>query len=404
MKTLIARQPILNERNQTIAYELLFRGFSDENEAIFEDGNVATNAVLKDLLIDFGVTKLANGKKLFINFTEDLLLDKSPLLLRKDEVVVEILEDIYDSDELIEVIKKLKKSGYVFAMDDFIYNERKIRLLDYADIIKVDFIEFSKEEIIKTAEEMKKRNKKMLAEKVETYEEFEFAKKLGFTMFQGYYFMKPEMLETVSITTIPSTYTRLLAEFNKEEVNFDVLAEIAKDDVSLVYSILSIVNSVAYYSRRKITSLKDGLTRLGLKEGKKIIYFNFLKAMSPVGTPNELLKKSLIRARQAEKLAKEYGMNNKKEKLFLLGMFSLINIILRRDMSDILENLPLDEEITDALVGERNELSDVLALIIINERGKMDKLENYLNEKDISIDKFSEIYFESIQWADTIMD
>lgn len=403
MKTIIARQPILNEKNQTIAYELLFRGFSGENQAKFEDGNIATNAVLKDLLINFGVTKLANGKKLFINFTEDLLLDYSPLLLRKDEVIIEILEDIYDSDELIEVIKKLKKSGYVFALDDFIYDDKKIRLMDFADIVKVDFIEFSKEEIIKTAEEMRKRNKKMLAEKVETYEEFEFAKKLGFTMFQGYYFMKPEMLETATIATIPTTYPRLIEEFNKEEVNFDVLSEIAKDDVSLVYSILSIVNSVAYYSRRKITSIKDGLTRLGLKESKKVIYFNFLKTMAPAGSPDELLKKSLIRGRQAEKLAKEFGINYKKEKLFLLGMFSLINIILRRDMNDILKNLPLDEEITDALIGKRNELSDVLTLIIINERGKIDKLEGYLNEKNISIDKFSEIYFESIQWADIIM-
>ena len=403
MKTVVARQPILNAKHETIAYELLFRKFNDVNLADFSDGNVATNEVLKDLLVNFGIDKLSGGKKVFINFTEKLILEKLPMLLRKDEVVIEILEDIFDAENINEVIDELKNNGYVFAIDDFICDKNKSKLLEQSDIIKVDFIEFSKEEIIKTANIVKKKNKILLAEKIETYEEFEFAKEHGFTMFQGYYFLKPEILETNVMTTISSVYIQLIEELNKEEVSYDKLAEITKNDVSLTFSLLNIVNSVAYYSRNSITSIKNALARLGLKESKKIIYFNFLKTMAPVGTPNELLKKSLIRGKQAESLASKFKMNDKKEKLFLLGVFSLINIILKRDMNMILESLPLDNEIKDALLGKNNSLTNVLELIIINERGKMEKLEKLLQKNDISIDDLSEIYFESIKWADNIM-
>jgi EAL and modified HD-GYP domain-containing signal transduction protein len=400
----VARQPILNAANETIAYEILFRSFSEQNSAVFNNGNVATTEVLKKLLIDFGVEKLSGGKKLFINFTNELILDKLPELLRKDEVVIEILEDIYDSEETIETIKELKESGYTFAIDDFIFDERKTGILKFVDIVKVDFIEFTKEEIIETAKIIKKQNKILLAEKVETYEEFEFAIKHGFTMFQGYYFLRPEILEGNTITTVSSVYLQMIDELNQKEVSFDKLANIAKNDLALSYSILTIVNSVAYYSRNKINSIKGAFARLGLKEGKKIIYFNFLKSMAPIGTPGELLKKSLIRGKQAEKLAVEVGMKDKKDELFLLGMFSLINIILKKDMVSILKKLPLDTEIKDVLLGKKNNFSEIFTIIIFNEKNKMEELEVLLNKNDITIDKFSEIYFESLQWADNIIE
>jgi EAL and modified HD-GYP domain-containing signal transduction protein len=214
LKTIVARQPILNITNQTVAYEILFRSFNGQNSAVFEDGNIATTEVLKDLLINFGVEKLSGGKKLFINFTNKLILEKFPELLRKDEVVIEILEDIYDSEETINAIKELKKSGYTFAIDDFIFDERKTGILEFMDIVKVDFIEFTKEEIIETAKIIKKQNKILLAEKVETYEEFEFAIKHGFTMFQGYYFLRPEILESNIMTTVSSVYLQMIDELN----------------------------------------------------------------------------------------------------------------------------------------------------------------------------------------------
>jgi EAL and modified HD-GYP domain-containing signal transduction protein len=402
LKTIVARQPILNIKNETIAYEILFRSANNENYANFDDGNVATTEVLKNLLINFGVDKLSGGKKVFVNFTSELILEKFPELLKKDEVVIEILEDIYDSKEIIDSIRELKKSGYTFAIDDYILDERKNGILKYMDIVKVDFIEFTKEEIIETARVMRNKNKVLLAEKVETYEEFEFAKEHGFTMFQGYYFLKPEILESSSMTTLSSTYLQLIDELNQGEVSYVRLAEIAKNDVSLTYSLLNIVNSVAFYSRTKITSIKNALARLGLKESKKIIYYNFLRSMTPVGTPGELLVKSLIRAKQAEKLADEVGMHNEKDGLFLLGMFSLINIILKTDMISILKKIPLDEKIEDALLGKNNDFSEILAIIVLNEKNRMEDLEMLLNKKNISIDKFSEIYFDSIQWADSI--
>lgn len=404
MKTLMGRQPILDTKHQTIGYELLFRSFESDAIANFDDGNFATTQVIKNWLINFDIERLTGGKKVFINFTKDLILERMPLLLRKSSVVIEILEDIYDSEDVIEAIIELKNEGYLFAIDDFSYIEGKKRLFELSDIIKVDFLSYSTEEILKTAEMCKKFDKTLLAEKVEDQKTYEFAKEHGFTMFQGYYFLKPEVLETNTITTVPSSYIRLIEELNAEIVDYERLANIAKADTALTYSILKIVNSVAYYSRSRIKSLKDAFTRLGLREGRKIIYFNFLKSMSPMGTPGELIKKSLVRGKQAELLAKHFNLADNSEELFLLGMFSLINIILKNDMKTIVNKLPLDKKIIDALLGKRNDFTNVMDLIIINEKNKLNLLEMYLNNLNLSIDEFSDIYFHSVEWAEVIFD
>lgn len=404
MKKIIARQPILDANNNTIAYELLFRSIGGGNKANVVDGNAATIEVLKGTLIDFGIDKISSHKRVFINFTEDLIKMDAIELLKKDRVVIELLEDIFDSEEIIEKVMEYKRAGYTFALDDFTIVEEKLELLKIIDIVKVDFIEFTKDQIIETVNSVKKYNKILLAEKVETREEFEWAKELGFTMFQGFYFLKPEILEEETITSVPTSYTKLLMELNKEKINFDLVAESIKQDTSLTYSFLNIVNSFAYYSRRKIDSVKDAFIRLGLKEGKRIIYINFLKTMAPNDTPGELIKKSLIRGKMAESLASNFNIYDKREKLFLLGMFSLMSIILKKDMASILTSVPLATEIQDALLGKKNDLSNVMDLIVLNERNKMESVEKILNQYNIDIEEFGEIYFNTIEWSDNIFE
>lgn len=402
MSKIIARQPILDKKNNTISYELLFRSIASPDKANFSDGNTATMSVIKSTLIDFGIKKISNNKKVFINFTKELLLSDAITMLKKDLVVIELLEDIFDSEQVIRKVMDYKSKGYKFAIDDFVNFKKKKQILKLVDIVKVDFYQLSFNQIKDLVNELSSYNKILLAEKVETNKQFEFAKDIGFTMFQGYYFLKPEILKSESLRSIPVAYTKLIQEINKVEIDFDNIVRIIKQDTSLTYSFLKIVNSVAYYSRRKISSVKDAFVRLGLKESKKIIYINFLKIVMPEETPSALIKKSLIRGRMAENLAESFNLKSEKEKLFLIGLFSLISVILKKDMKKLLENIPLEDDIKNGLLGQKNHLTRVLDLIISNENNKMKNVEEILNENNIDIEDFSDIYFETLQWADQL--
>jgi EAL and modified HD-GYP domain-containing signal transduction protein len=405
MKTNIARQAILNEKNETIAYKLLFRGYNDtSNTAVFDNGSQATTEVIKNWLINFGLDQLTNGKRAFINFTEELILEGMPRLLRKDSFIIELESKLKVSEEVIISIAELRSEGYNFALNiEQIQNLSKENI-ELIEIIKFDFLKYSHNQIIKILESFNQSNHILLAEKVETIEDFEFAKTLGFKMFHGFYFAIPTMLETTALSTIPTAYMQLIEALNKDDSDAKELAEITKQDVSLTYSVLNIVNSVAYYSRRRINSLKDAYTRLGMRESKRIIYFNFLKSITPDGTPSELIKKSLIRGKQAELLATSFDLEDKKEKLFLLGLLSLINIILKDDMNKILKRIHLSEEVSEALLGSKNNLSNVLDLIILYERNSEENFIKKLNKNNISLEKFTETYITALQWSDQIFE
>jgi len=405
MKTNIARQAILNEKNETIAYKLLFRGFNDKsNTAVFDNGSQATTEVIKNWLINFGLDQLTNHKRAFINFTEELILDGMPRLLRKDSFIIELESKLEVSEEVIISIAELKSEGYNFALNiEQILNLSKENK-GLIEIIKFDFLKYSRDQITKILKYFNQNDYILLAEKVETIEDFEFAKTLGFEMFQGFYFAMPTVLETTALSTIPTVYLQLIKELNKDTSDAKKLAEITKQDVSLTYSVLNIVNSVAYYSRRRIKSLKDAYTRLGMRESKKIIYYNFLKAMTPDETPGELIKRSLTRGKQAELLATTFHLEDKKEKLFLLGLLSLINIILKDDMSKILKRIHLSEEVCQALLGYKNDLSNILDLIILYERNSEEDFIKKLNQNNIALEKFTETYITAFQWSDQIFE
>lgn len=405
MKTSIARQPIFNEQNDTIAYKLLFRGFdAKKNKAVFDDGSKATTEVIKNWLINFGLDQLTSDKRAFITFTEELLLEKMPRLLRKDSFTIELETNIKLSKKVLKSIAELKSEGYIFAFT--IEQLKKIPKgsRNLVEILKFDFLQYSRDEITELTNTHSMRDYVFLAEKIETIEAFNFAKNLGFKMFQGFYFATPTVLETNALSTIPTVYLQLLQELNKANSNSEKLAEITKQDVSLTYSVLNIVNSIAYYSRRRINSLTDAYTRLGMKESKKIIYYNFLKSITPNDTPSELIKKSLIRGKQAELLSVSFNLDDRKEELFLLGLLSLINIILRDDMSKILKRIHLSQEICEALLGNKNELSDVLDLIILYERNYEDSFLKKINQYDINFEIFTKTYLNAIQWSDRIFN
>jgi EAL and modified HD-GYP domain-containing signal transduction protein len=401
MKTFLARQPMFDRNSNVVSYELLFRS-SNQNQAFVNDDYTATMKVMKDLIVNFGIKEMTNHKRFFINFNADLIMDKAPDLFKSDELVIEILEDTLANTDLLDVLTDYKEQGYVIALDDFEYSDEKIELIKLADIIKLDFMISSYDELREIVKAVTPYGVDLLAEKIETEEDYNLAVELGCSLFQGYYYQKPTVFESSETTTIPSVYYELLDEINNEVVDYNNLGRIIKQDTSLTVSILKLLNSAAYYSRNKVTSVKRALVNLGVKSSKNLIMMNMLKSISSAGSPEEIINISLKRGKEAERFAEYFGMKHRKDELFIYGLLSLIDVIMKRDMKSILHDVPLEDDVIDALLGQENELSKVLELIIAHEKDDILKVQDILIGNNIDIKDFMTIYIESTKWADNI--
>lgn len=401
MKTFLARQPMYDIHGNVVSYELLFRS-GTSNHALIDDGYAATLKVIKDLVVNFGINEMTNGKRFFINFNDELILHKAPDLFLADELVIEILEDTLGQSDLLETLIEYKEKGYTIALDDFVYSDDKKDLVALADIIKLDFMVSDYDELRSIAKAVKPFGVILLAEKIETDEDFALAKELGCSIFQGYYYQKPTVFESTETMTIPSVYYELLEEINNEDVDFRKLASIIKKDTSLTMSILKLLNSAAYYSRHRVKSVKTALVNLGIKGSKNLIMINMIKSIVAAGTPEEVINISLKRGKEAEKFADYFDMHDRKDELFLLGMLSLIDVIMKRPMASLLKDVPLEEDVLSALLGQKNDLSLIMDLIVAHEMDDILKVQDILIENDVDIDTFLTVYIESTKWADKI--
>jgi len=291
----------------------------------------------------------------------------------------------------------------LIALDDFIFDQNLEKLIGVADIIKLDFMLQTHKELAETVDKLKPYNKVLLAEKVESEEDVIFAKSIGCTIFQGYFYQKPKVFEGSDTLTLPSIYLELLEIVNQKEVDFKALADAIKKDSGLTLSFLKLLNSPAYYSQKKIVDVRQALVRLGTSDSRKVIVINMLKSFSSHDSYDEIISMSLRRGKQAEMLAPLLGMTDRKEELFLLGLLSLINIILKRPMASLLTNVPLNTDVIDALLGVENQLSKVMELIILNEIGDIPSVISTLDTRGISAEDFNKTYIEGVKWADTIL-
>jgi c-di-GMP-related signal transduction protein len=398
VEVFVGRQPIFDIHQELFGYELLNRT-GKENVYLQTDGDMATLEVLKNSFLSIGMDKLADGKKCFINFTEKLILNDIPTYFDKEAIAIEILEDIIPSREILQACAKLKQLGYTIVLDDFVLKDENKALLEYANIIKVDIIKSNIQDIGKILRELPHKDVKLLAEKVETREDFTIAKSLGFTLFQGYFFSKPVVINAkdVSSTLINQQHLYLLNKIDDPEPDIDEIAELVENDFSLTYKILRIVNSAAYHMRNKINSIKQAIMVLGLYELRKWV---LLMAISDYKSAkdNETIKLSMCRAKFAESIGKLIQRNISE--YFLLGLFSLLDTILERPMEEILVELPLTPAMQEALLGHKNEFTLVLDLLSSLERGiSITELSSILN---IPEDEIYSQYVEAIGWADSL--
>ncbi len=361
------------------------------------DGETATSSLLSSSFFTVGIEKISGGKKVFINFTERLLTNGTPSMFPADKVVVEVLEDVPATPEIVNSCMQLVESGYSLALDDFVYQKNLIPLVELARIIKVDFRLTPTEEIEQLVRDLSEYGCLLLAEKIETYQEFERALAMGFSYFQGYFFARPEVLKNKDIGSSELTIMRLICEVNRIGFDIDKLEELINQDVSIAYKLLKYLNS-SYFSRMQpLSSIREAIIYLG-ERGSRLFISLIAAGQLAAGKPLELLKTSIIRARFLELIGRE--MKKKSDDFFMLGLFSLLDAMLDNTMEFLLDKLPLTEAVNEALVHQQGELYPFLHLVERYETCQWSCVDDQLAKVGIPSERILEIYLEAVKLAD----
>jgi EAL and modified HD-GYP domain-containing signal transduction protein len=366
------------------------------------DGDKATSKIIADNQLTLGISEVTGNLPAFINFSTDALVHHFPSFLDKKDIVVEILENVTISEELIHACKKLKAKGYTLALDDYDFDSKWDVFLSFIDIIKVDVFEVSIEDIKRFLPRFHNMKIQWLAEKVETLIEFEQLKELGFTLFQGYFFAKPEMLKKVNITGSKQHLIDLMKHSCSTEFDFDAISDIFRKDLGLTYKLLRFINSPGYGPSKEITSLKHALIYIGDNELKKFIALLVFADLNE-GKPQEIFRSSLTRAKFCEKISTIQENKNNPPKAFLTGMLSHIDGVLNQSISDVMKILPIHEDIKAALVQKDNYLAKYLEISMVLEQGDWEQAKITSDSIKLNEEVYLDTYKESIQWSDAML-
>ena len=398
MKVYTARQAIFNRKERVVAYELLYRG-GPENIFPNIDPHKATSKLIIRTHLSQGLSFITDDKPALINFPEESILNGLPLILPPDKVMIEILETVSPSDEVYQMCQTLYLQGYNLVLDDFIYKPEWNRFIKLVKLIKFDIQTTPLDEIKPLIEKLSTLKKlKILAEKVETKEEFLQAKKLGFNFFQGYYFCKPEMSESNEIDASHPILLCLMQECMKTPSSVKNLANYFERDVALSFKLFKFINSGILPLTQKITSIKNALIYLGEAETKKLILL-FTTGILAKSKPKELTRITIIRAKFCELMASK-NMPELAESAFMVGLFSLLDAILNQPLDKILNDLPLAPEVLEALTGDKpSPLKYILQAVTYYEQGSWYNTTRNAKKVQVNYEELTDYYQAALVWA-----
>jgi c-di-GMP-related signal transduction protein len=389
----VARQPIFDARKSLYAYELLFRdGFTNMVPQI--DGDIATSTLLLHSFLSIGLENLSGGNKVFINFTQNLLVQEVPALFPREQTVVEILEDVRPEDDVIRACRSLSQKGYQLALDDFVFQSGMGLLVELADIIKVDFRQIQVEEVEAKMRRLGSVKARLLAEKVETHEEFRKAVEMGFEYFQGYFFSRPEIVQGKEIPSSHIGLLKTVALVNEPDFALAEVEKLISRDIGIAYKLLRYINAAFFRRLDKIQTIQQALRILGEKETRRFVSLLALSTVAP-GKPAELIRNSFIRARFCELLGRASTCQETPEALFTAGLFSSINAILDQPMAAVVEKLSLSCSVSDALVSRSGGLGGYLNLVESYERGDWTAVSRISAELCIEEQAIPDLYIEA---------
>lgn len=397
---LLARQPIFNRKMQVVAYELLCRS-TEMTDGKFDDGDMASSQVLLHTFTELSINSVVGNHQAYINFTRTLLLTPPPF--DRKQLVVEVLEGQTIDAQMLHSLKALREQGYTIALDDFELTEETKGLVPYADIIKLDVLCLTGEQLLDHIAYLKPLGITLLAEKVETYEMLEFCKEAGFDLFQGYFLARPKIIKGRKITENKQAVLQLLSVLHDPDVALEKVERLISRDPMLSYKLLRMVNSAAFALPRTIESLRQAITLLGLNIIRN--WVNLL-AMANLGDkPMELSIAALTRARMCEVIAAKMTGKPRQDTFFTVGLLSTLDAFMDAPLETLLGNISLSTQLNEALLNHLGDEGKVLDIVEHYEHAEWDKIDwDYLQSRNINPETLSHIYVDSLQWVAATMD
>lgn len=396
--TLLARQAIYDHNKNVHAYELLFRAHGDEAASII-DGDHATSTVLLNAFTSLPVEEILENKPAFVNFTRKLL--DSPPPIDASRLVVEILENITVDAAMIAAVKALKNAGYTIALDDYVYIDGHEELIDLADLIKVDVLAQSLDQVQALLDKLADFKGVLLAEKVETQEIFEICKQMGFQLFQGYFLSKPQIVKGRILSSDQRTVLQLLSALRNPEAEFSDIAQIIQTDSVLALKILRLVNSALFNLRREITSVRQAVTMLGM--GKVRSWAHLLSLTKLDNQPEDLFTTTMVRARFGQLLAERAraaGVHGESQ--FTIGLLSTLDAFLGIELVEILNSISVPDSMRAAILQCDGNEGVLYAVTLAYERADWDSIDwQRLRTLGISAEQAQTAYLESLYWVHT---
>jgi EAL and modified HD-GYP domain-containing signal transduction protein len=394
----IARQPIFDKRQQVHAYELLFRS-GPQN--FFQARSHATSGVIADALTLFDLQALTGPTRAFVNVDEMAIRLGAARLMPADRVVLEILETVKPTSEIINLCRELRQDGYLLALDDFLGDANLRPLVELANYLKVDFTLLDAEGRKRVAEQFSGNGIALLAEKVETQRDFDEARGLGYSYFQGYFFCKPSMLEARDIPGNKLIQLQLISAVAAPDLNYDAIENLLRQEPSLLYRLLRYLNSPALGLRTEIHSIRHAITLLGEREFRRWVSIFAVVAMSS-GKPPELIRTALTRAYFCEDFSAPAGLHEKSSDLFLMGLLSVSDALLDKPLREVLSSLPVDSDIKSALCGGENRYRDLFEVLLALERAEWPKLSAFTQRLGCPEESVPDSYQSALQRASSV--
>lgn len=398
MFAFIARQPILDCQKDVFAYELLFR---DGKGGCFPDAPSEKVAAIAERFNPLGLDDISAQKMSFINFSAETLLNRFPTSLDPKRVVVELAESPDQGDGLIEACKHIKQLGYQIALDDPMMLSSQSAILPLLDIVKVDIGKIRAEHVTRRLPRFTDANVKLIAENVGTHDAFTQCRELGFDLFQGYFFAQPEARIARQLPASKMNLVDLMGESSSEDFDINRINQIIERDAALSYLLLRFINNPTINKRHQISSLKHALNYMGEVEIKKFIA---LLSLAHLGDekPLEVIHMSLVRAKFFDLLSQQRGQKTDPPVGFLIGLFSLLDALLDQDMPGILKQLPLVDEVNDALLGKSSEFNHYLMLVRAFESALWLNVIKQSRALDIDQKQLHSLYNQAIVWGNSV--
>jgi EAL and modified HD-GYP domain-containing signal transduction protein len=386
----VARQPIFDRDQRVAGYELLFRHARD-NHAVIADNDDATSAVVVNTFTDFGLERVVGDADAWLNVSRSFVLDRLAFALPPDRVVLELLERQKLDTALVDTLRELRSQGFRIVLDDFVYDPSLAPLVEVADVVKIDIRAVGTVGAAEQLQPLRRFDVELLAEKVETKAEFRVCREMGFDLFQGYFFCRPEVLQTRSLGANRLAMLQLVAALQDERTELSRLETLILRDVALSYRLLRYMNSAFFGLRQRVDSVGRALALLGINNVRRWATMTILAGIED--KPQELIVTALVRARLCELLGPAMGERN-GDQLFTLGLFSVIDAMVDAPMAEVLSSIPFEDDMLAALTDHEGPKGELLECVLRWERGDFDAASDL-----VPADLVAAKHLEALDWA-----